>query len=612
MPYAAPHAALRSVVALSLVLVLIGQACLPRGLAQAPEAIPALVRIALSGAEDVERVVAQDLPVLAQIDTPEGGYLLAVLAPQEQTALGTMGLSAHVLDADARGATYYWVSWRGHRPSAPCFDGSVLYDDGTQVLVRAPVHEENLAISALGDANLVLQRLGPDPIVLAAPGLRLTSAIPTTALYDPLVAAVIAPVSDADLAAYVGDLSGEHPVMVGGQAYTITTRYTTSGEPLLKATQYVYERLQALGYVTQYQAFYYGSYALRNVIAEKRGRTHPEQVLLLTAHLDSRAVNSPHNPAPGADDNASGCAALLVAAERLAEVDLADTVRLAFFTAEEQGMIGSSAYAAQIAAAHDLIRGVVNLDMIGWDTKGGPDIDLHTTQRAAVRNDSHALAELFANVIAAYQIHLVPQIVENGTSSSDHSSFWNSGYPAILGIEDYVNPSESVAEPHDWNTHYHSLGDRLSTLNLTYLREYTRATLATLVHLAVPLRTLQGSVTSAASGVALAAEVDAMGAEGNYATHTDSVGHYALILPGGTFTVTASSIGYCPQTIASVAVVTGTETTLDLALVSLATATPSAVGTLPSPPTVPAPTSTPRYHFGLPLVLKRLPMGSVR
>jgi hypothetical protein len=332
--------------------------------------------------------------------------------------------------------------------------------------------------------------LGPRPIVLGAPLAHLTAAIPTAVPYDPLVAALIASVSDADVAAYVGDLSGEHPVMVGGQSYTITTRYATSGEPLLKATQYVYEHLQALGYATRYQEFIYGSYALRNVIAEKTGRTHPEQILLLTAHLDSRAAWPPHNPAPGADDNASGCAALLVAAERLAQLDLSYTVRLAFFTAEEQGMIGSSAYAAQVAAAHEQIRGAINLDMIAWDSAGGPDMDLHTTQRAAVRDDTRALAELFAGVIAVYQLHLLPQIVQNGTTYSDHSSFWNNGYPAVLGIEDYVNSNEVAAEPRDWNTNYHSTYDRLSTLNLPYLREYTRAALATLVHLAEPVHRL--------------------------------------------------------------------------------------------------------------------------
>jgi Zn-dependent M28 family amino/carboxypeptidase len=55
--------------------------------------------------------------------------------------------------------------------------------------------------------------------------------------------------------------------------------------------------------------------------------------------LDSRAATYPHNPSPGADDNASGCAALLQAAEILADKDFAFTIRFVFFTGEEQGKV---------------------------------------------------------------------------------------------------------------------------------------------------------------------------------------------------------------------------------------------------------------------------------
>lgn len=522
---------------------------------------PALVRIDVAGTAALERVASLDIPIYAHITTPDADYLLAVLSPDQQKHVADLGFALTVLDPDTTNATYYLIEngdAQSVRRAASIF--AVLYDDGWQSVGRLRPGVTTMQIDALRSHIKALVA----PIVLAPRAT--TGAIPPTAQYDPLVDARIAQVTTEAVRTYDGGLSGEWPVIVGGAPYTLVTRYSYSGEPVAKATQYAFEHLQALGYDVAYHYYTLSGYNLRNVVGEKVGRVHPDRIVLLTAHLDSRAATAPHNPAPGADDNGSGSTALLVASDLLADLDFDDTIRIIFFTGEEQGMWGSYYYARDAYNAGDNIVGVINLDMIAWDAKNGPDIDLHT-HFPTVEDDSDALADLFASVIDVYSLDLIPQIVENGARFSDHSRFWDRGYAAIMGIENYYNPAESPAEPRDWNTNYHTVNDRLSTLNLDYFREYARAGIATLMHVAGPMREISGTVTSAETGMLpLPATVTAAGPSGTFSTTASVSGTYALRLPGGHYTVTASLEGYASQTFTGVAVVTGTGARLDFVL----------------------------------------------
>lgn len=521
---------------------------------------PALVRIDLREPDDLIRIAALDLPVYAHLTAPGEDYLLAALTPERQSHLQSLDLIPIVLDPDATDAVYYLIESRQLRTAervASIF--TVVHDDGRYMVGRL---QESVPFPVVDSLGLPLIRLGPDPIVLTP---RTTGAIPTAPLYDPLVANLIAHITDDGVASYDGGFSGEWPVLVGGQSYVLTTRYSYSGEPLAKATQYVYEHMQVRGYDVQFHYYSLGGRSLRNVIGEKRGLVHPEQIFLLAAHLDSRAAAPPHNPAPGADDNGSGSTALLIAADLLANLDFAHTVRIVFFTGEEQGLYGSYYYARSVANASEDILGVLNLDMIAWDAKGGPDIDLHS-HLPDIEDDSDALADLFAAVVDAYDLDLTPQIVENGARFSDHSRFWDRGYAAILAAEDCYNAYESPAEPRDWNGNLHTANDRLSNLNLTYFREYVRASVATFVHLAEPMRTLSGTVTSAYTATPLSATVMATGQDDVFSATTDASGSYDIVLPAGFYTATASADGYYSQTFSHTTVLTGTGKTLDFVL----------------------------------------------
>jgi Zn-dependent M28 family amino/carboxypeptidase len=96
-----------------------------------------------------------------------------------------------------------------------------------------------------------------------------------------------------------------------------------------------------------------------NVIADLPGHTS-DNVVMAGAHLDSVPAG------PGINDNGSGSAALIEVAENLADAELPNTVRFAWWGAEELGLLGSNHYVGQLAADQRTdIALYLNFDMVG-------------------------------------------------------------------------------------------------------------------------------------------------------------------------------------------------------------------------------------------------------
>jgi Zn-dependent M28 family amino/carboxypeptidase len=283
---------------------------------------------------------------------------------------------------------------------------------------------------------------------------------------------MIAQVDSATVYLYDGDLSGENQVAIGGQPYTIYTRYSYSGAPIQKATQFVYEHFQNLGLEVEYHNYTWRGNNWRNVVATKLGLTDPDDIYIVCAHVDSTS-NNPYNYAPGADDNASGVTGVMIAADILSQYDFDYTIRFVAFTGEEQGLIGSSYYAQDAYYDGDNILGVLNLDMLGYNSDAYPIIELY----AGTRPGSIAIANLFADVVDTYNLDLLPDVITAGADDSDHASFWDYGYDAILGIEDWDNHTP----------YYHKTGDRLSTLNMAYFTAFVKASVGTIASMSSPL-----------------------------------------------------------------------------------------------------------------------------
>ncbi|MGC9521348.1 MAG: M28 family metallopeptidase [Anaerolineae bacterium] len=243
--------------------------------------------------------------------------------------------------------------------------------------------------------------------------------------YTPIVAVAMRGITPSALYATVGDLSGAWPIHVEGETVTLTTRYSYADPMIGAAEAYARQRFLYAGLTASCEPYTLGTTERCNIVAEQRGILEPERIVVLGAHLDSISTNSdPAQVAPGADDNASGVAAVFAAAVALTRYDLPFTLRYVLFTGEEQGLDGSAAYAEAMVTAGEEIIAMLNLDMIGYNSGAKPEpiMQLHT-RSGDVGISDRAIARVFTEVVATYNLALVPEIIVGGTSASDHASF---------------------------------------------------------------------------------------------------------------------------------------------------------------------------------------------
>ncbi|OGO34475.1 MAG: hypothetical protein A2W35_16830 [Chloroflexi bacterium RBG_16_57_11] len=535
--------------AVCLALLLLSQV----GAAVAQQVEPTrLVRIDLDREEQLARLAEMELQIVAQIGTAEGGFVVAALADEsQQRELVKADYTVSILDPAPQGASYYLLYGLPDELSRAEEVVPPLVVEGRQAVIRA-TPEQVSRLDALGVRSMLLV---PHTIVVSPqPAERL---LPTSLTPSPVVQRMIDHVTSDTLYNYVGQLSGEQPVILGGVPYTILTRYTPTGQPIQKATRFVYEHFQALGLPVGYDYYILSGWNLekRNVVAQQTGEGQPERIFLLTAHLDSFS-GDPYNLAPGADDNASGSAAVMAIADILSRYHFDCTLRYVLFTGEEQGLRGSVAYANDLQALGENLQGVLNLDMVGYNTPGtATTIELHT--RAG--NAGSAIAILFADAVDAYNIDLTPQILNDGLSFSDHSPFWDRGYAAILAIEDWQ----------DHTPDYHRTTDRLGTLHMSYYTRFAKAALATFAHMGCLLDgELAGTVSDAVSGNPLAgARVEArLNGTSQAVEQTAADGTYQSVLKAGSYTVAFSAPHHRTETVNNVQVASVVSTTLNQGL----------------------------------------------
>ena len=521
-----PWSILSALLGALLLLAATGISALPGFAAQ--DTPLAMARVDIRDQQELERLAASGVSIYTQFYGTKGKMILLLAAEPTQLAeLQRQGYETQVLDANARGAEYYLLHGTAEALQQARRSVKILLQVSQQAVMRASTEQVEL-VNALGIRSMPLH---PYRLAAPAPNVQLAPAIPDAISPDPFVQEMIDQVSPTTLYQYVGDLSGEWATTIDGAPFTLLTRSTGASTYITKATRYIYEHFQAMGLPPSYHTYTISSGEKRNVIAEQPGTTQPERIFLLTAHLDSTS-NTPDTLAPGADDNASGSAGVLAAADILRRYPFGCTLRYVLFTGEEQGLRGSQNYASYVYSLGENIAGVLNLDMISYNTTGSaPGIDLNT--RAGDTEDL-VIANLFNDVIDAYQINLNPEIRQLGTGLSDHASFWAYGYTAILAIEDFS----------DFDPYYHSTSDRLATLNMDYFTEFTKAAVGTFAHMGCLLEgSLQGDVRDAATGNPIpGAMVEArLDATRSWTASPQPDGSYQMPLLAGNYTVTASA-----------------------------------------------------------------------
>ena len=249
------------------------------------------------------------------------------------------------------------------------------------------------------------------------------------------------------------------------------TRYTTTPQ-CAAAGDFILGRFQQLGLAAESDPFRFEEiYESKNIVAVIPGKTTPEKIVLACAHYDSTS-NNRLVFAPGADDNASGTAAILELARILAAEKFNFTITLLCVSGEEQGLYGSDHYARQ--ARHDGadIIAVVNLYMIAYPGSQQRVMDVIGNE------NSEWLADGFIAIAQPYVTIHLDKVIDSSLTWSDHSPFWGQGYAALCGIEDSDNP------------YYHRTSDTLDTLDMTFATEAAQASLAVVAELAQPAGSL--------------------------------------------------------------------------------------------------------------------------
>ena len=241
--------------------------------------------------------------------------------------------------------------------------------------------------------------------------------------------------SRARLAAHVGALAGR----IGERNYRRPAA-------LAEAAAYVEAELAALGYRVTSQPFVAGGQTFRNLEATRPGAGRAEEVIVVGAHYDA-VVGT-----PGADDNASGTAAVLELARLLRDAPLGRTVRFVAFVNEEPPFfltehMGSRVYARAAARRGDRIVAMLSLETIGYysDAPGSQQYPPPLGAFYPRRGDfigfvgNVASRALVRRSIAAFRAHArfpsqgvaAPSWVP-GVFWSDHEAFWREGYPALM------------------------------------------------------------------------------------------------------------------------------------------------------------------------------------
>lgn len=247
------------------------------------------------------------------------------------------------------------------------------------------------------------------------------------------------------------------------------------------AALWILGQFQNMGLSTWLDSFQIGGLTRYSVIAELPGTHYPDQIYYIIAHHDATAGLPvlPEDEAPGADDDGSGSALVLECARVMSQFSFQNTVRFAVFAGNEQGLIGSEAYASGLPIPGEDYLGVFDADMIGWagSDPWPPDLVIYTNDDPV----SISLANKINEAVTQFVNGFIELVILQDASMvyADHAPFWDANIPAILAMED-------EAWGPDLNPYYHSDDDLLENLDISYALHALEAVLASVADLAAP------------------------------------------------------------------------------------------------------------------------------
>ena len=239
------------------------------------------------------------------------------------------------------------------------------------------------------------------------------------------------------------------------------------------AGKYIEDQLKRCGLAVVRQNYQSEGTTVANIEAERIGTDRPDEIIVVGAHYDS-VIGS-----PGANDNGSGVAALLEIAAIISARTLPRTVRLVAFVNEEPPFfmtpeMGSRVYARRARLSGDRIIAMFSLETIGCyiESAGSQrypfplSVFYPDTGNFIGFVSNLASRHLLRRVLASFRTHT--QFPSEGAAApawltgigwSDHWSFWQENYPAIM-----VTDTALFRYPQ-----YHTRQDTPEKVNYAYL-----------------------------------------------------------------------------------------------------------------------------------------------
>jgi len=306
--------------------------------------------------------------------------------------------------------------------------------------------------------------------------------------------------SQAQWLTYLQELTGESPVTISNQLLTISNRNTSmlfNNSVDAQAFKYIEEQLSAMQYPSKNTVGYFGylehDYSYngnnwQNLILTIPGQDQVDRKsLIISAHLD----DYPEGIAPGAEDNGVGAAALLEIARLLRYYQFDATIKLIWFTGEEQGLRGSKEYLSDYYMFSDDLIGVINLDMFGYDSDDDDCFEIH----AGTLPGSYILGDCLVNTIDAYSLPLTYDYIKAviPEAASDHRPFWDNGFAAIEILENHfslkaADDFQQCGEDADASPYNHTSSDTIAnSVDVPLAFSLVKASLATAGTMAEPL-----------------------------------------------------------------------------------------------------------------------------
>ncbi len=408
---------------------------------------PVLIKLDL--AEPADWSEAQSLGVTAfhRFD----GFVLAEYESAELDRLNAAGLKYEVIDEQPWSEEYFLVLAVRIPEDAigkiqPDAYGQVLLESPEWQLIKAS-RERVFQLTNFGYSVIPVQRR-PIPLEYNPPGVFPRAV----AAYSPDIEGLLNLVSEDSLYAWVQRLQD------------FQTRFSFS-DSIIAARDWLYQKMASFGIDSLWLHEYHFYSDQWNVVATVEGTARPDRVIVVGGHYDSVVYGDGNDPfvwAPGADDNATGTAAALEMARIIAQNPLPVTVMFVPFAQEEQGLVGSDRFARYLYNRDTDVELMINFDMVAHN----PD----SLSSVPVIADPSAMIFVDVMIAAASAYTDLAAFYGGSSSSSDHYSFFQWGYDAVMAHEiDFFYGG--------WHLNY----DVIDSLNFPYFTQVVKMGLATLL-----------------------------------------------------------------------------------------------------------------------------------